>query len=205
MSYFLAATANPIVFTIDFSKTLPAKATFNRASVATYFNNTGTVSTSSNDVIRVEFDNNANSLGYLLENNSTNLSVYSKYFNFDPNYGGSNGARWGSQAGVVNSISQPDVFGGNQAAEIVLHSFAEWDFVSQYAGLTAGKVYTWSCYLKLGTATNFVIAPNDTTNWNTLGLGRAWSLGELSTTKWTRVYYTFVSSEYVNMHFGHHQ
>lgn len=86
-----------------------------------------------------------------------------------------------------------------------------WDTYTKYSGLTNGTKYTWSCYVKLGTAENFCVVPNDTQNWDAFnsqdGAIKAFTASDgLSTTEWTRVYVsaTVNSTGAINLHLGGH-
>ena len=83
---------------------------------------------------------------------------------------------------------------------------SQWDFHRQAYQVIPGRTYTVSCYVRLATATNFVIVANNSLAWNTIG-GRAFTTADgLNTSTWTRVSYTFIAppNGRVNLHFGHH-
>ena len=84
-----------------------------------------------------------------------------------------------------------------------------WDIYRHYNGLTPGLTYTFSMYVKLGSATNFCIVVNNAQNWNTLTqYSNVFTIDGhgLSTTEYKRVSVTFVApaSEAVNIYLGGH-
>jgi len=104
-----------------------------------------------------------------------------------------------AQNGVIVDINQPDPIGGNSATLLALHS-GKWDFYRRVDGLTAGKQYTFSVWIKLGTASNFVVTPNNTIAWNTLNAQVQVSGG----TGWQRLICVFTAygTGAVNLHIG---
>jgi hypothetical protein len=133
-----------------------------------------------------------------------NLSYYSDTFVVGTNVN-TNGT-WLYSSGTVNSTNNASPTGRYNAYNIQLHNVS-WDLYRQYLGLVNGTSYTFSVYVKLGTATNFCITPNDSTAWNTLtGATVFTSADGLSTDRWTRVSVTFTANTSLkaNMHLGGH-
>lgn len=81
-----------------------------------------------------------------------------------------------------------------------------WDLYRTYS-VTSGLVYTFSIYVKLGTATNFCIVVNNTQYWNTVTGSYCFTASNLlNTNSYTKVSITFIapSTNLVNIHLGGH-
>ena len=73
--------------------------------------------------------------------------------------------------------------------------------------VSTSTVYTVSCWVKLGTATNLCLVVNNQLAWNTIGGESFDSSDGLNTTTWTRVSYTFTTPSVlalggINYHIG---
>jgi hypothetical protein len=80
------------------------------------------------------------------------------------------------------------------------NSKSGWDLYKTYSGLSTGTNYTWSAFVKLGTASNLIITMNNTSAWNT---GPSTVVAGLSSTDWTRVYITGTTNTgSFNLHLG---
>ena len=105
----------------------------------------------------------------------------------------------------TNVSNAPD--GTKSADSLILGGTnGQWDFYRNFVTLTPGSQYTFSAYVKLGTATNFDVVVNNTFAWNTVG-GRSFnSSNGLNTSTFTRISYTFTApaSGRVNLHLGSH-
>jgi len=143
-----------------------------------------------------------------LEQQSTNLEKNSHGFTG----GGTNytNPNWyESQITITNNtVVSPE---GKINGHTLALTAVPFDTYTQYTGLTNGTTYTWSCYVKLGTATNFCVVPNDTTNWDIFNsqsgaIKEFTSADGLSTTEWTRVSVTVAanSTAKINLHLGAH-
>lgn len=143
-----------------------------------------------------------------LEKESTNLDKNSHGFTgnassqFNPNWRDSNVTITNNDAvspeGKINATR----------LDLTTNSY---DTYTTYSSLTNGTKYTWSCYVKLGTATSFCVVPNNTTQWDAFNsqdgaIKRFTSADGLSTTEWTRVSVSFTvdASAAVNLHLGAH-
>lgn len=143
-----------------------------------------------------------------LEQQSTNLEKNSHGFTAS----GSNiNPLWQENQGSVSNntvVSPESKINGHT---LTLTGGTNWDFYTRYSSLTNGTKYTWSCYVKLGTATNFCVVPNNTADWNAFNsesgaVKRFTSSDGLSTTEWTRVSVSFTvdSLSAINLHLGAH-
>jgi hypothetical protein len=109
-------------------------------------------------------------------------------------------------SGVVNNTTEIGVDGISGAANISLGTAGGFDFYKRFGSLTPGDSFTFSIPVKLGTATNFVIAANNGIAWDTVG-GKEFTASDgLSTDKFTRVHYTDIvpASGNINIHIGKH-
>ena len=143
-----------------------------------------------------------------LEQQSTNLEKNSHGFTgntsdqFNPNWRDAN-------VTIVNNFTiSPE--GKINATRLGLTS-SSYDTYTTYSNLTNGAKYTWSCYVKLGTATSFCVVPNNTQNWDAFNnedgaIKRFTAADGLSTTEWTRVSVSFTvdGTQAVNLHLGSH-
>jgi len=114
--------------------------TFTRASLATYFDSTGTVQTAATDVPR--FDHNpttGESLGLLVEEQRTNLLLRSDQFD---------NASWGKAFGAItaNNATAPD--GTSAADTFIPTALTGLAYFQQNPTVVASSTYTWSVYLK---------------------------------------------------------
>ena len=146
-----------------------------------------------------------------LEQQSTNLEKNSHGFTG----GGTNytNPNWYENQITItnNTVVSPEGKINGHTLALNAVSSPVWDTYTQYTSLTNGTKYTWSCYVKLGTATNFCVVPNDSTSWDAFNaqsgaIKEFTSADGLSTTEWTRVSVTFTasSSTKANLHLGGH-
>ena len=175
------------------TKSLDRRITFTRDSLGTYTDENGLVKYASNNVPRFDHDPaTGESLGLLIEESRTNLSVYSNSY-----------TSWGTNAVTSplptnNTQISPD---GTQTA---------WQFpigstsnLQRNYAITAGQTYTFSFFAKQGSGTAMgtdVIGVNANDiftgtiyNWSTNTLGSGWSKVDYSN-GWSRFYRTFTSS-----------
>ena len=187
-----------------------AKCTFLRNSVATRTTDCDEVKTVDTNVPAYRY---RDGLPYLqLEQQSTNLEKNSHGFtNGGTSYANPNW--YDNQITITNNtVVSPEGKINGHTLGLTVPPSGSWDTYTQYTGLTNGTTYTWSCYVKLGTATSFCVVPNDSTNWDafnsqTGAIKRFTSADGLSTTEWTRVSVTFTvnASTKANLHLGGHQ
>jgi len=82
-----------------------------------------------------------------------------------------------------------------------------WDIMLRFTNkFTAGVGYTLRFWVKLGTATNFAVSPNDTIAWNTI-TGHTYTTAEISSATWTQITFTWTqpaARTNVNLHMGAH-
>jgi hypothetical protein len=110
-----------------------------------------------------------------------------------------------STASVTNTTSTaPD---GTATASLFNVSSSSYSLYYQVTGLTSGLTYYFTIWVKLGTCTNFIVAPNNTQAWQTIAGAKAYtSTDGLNTTTWTKIVHPFVapSSNAVNLHIMAH-
>jgi len=98
---------------------------------------------------------------------------------------------------TVNSNTELNPHFGKNATSLNLHS-GSFDCYRNISSLVIGNKYTISLFVKLGTATNFVITPGDGNDWNTYGIQT-----EVNTPGWNRIKISFVATNSnLNLHFG---
>lgn len=138
---------------------------------------------------------------------TTNISTRSEEFAAGSEVN-SNGTWAYNQGSIINSSVTPENSMFNNAYLVNLTSNVWWDIYRHYNGLTPGLTYTFSMYVKLGSATNFCIVVNNAQNWNTLTqYSKVFTTSDgLNTTEYKRVSITFVapSTTAVNIHLGGH-
>jgi hypothetical protein len=152
------------------------------------------------------------SLGLLIEEERTNLLKYSEPDNRSSSTIGTVG-EWSWQDlnpnTQITKVEGPDGV-SNSASEMDLASGNSWDAYGRVGatGVTAGLKCTFSAWVKLGTATNFVLVPNGTANWNNMPDGwRSFDASDgLNTTSFTKVSHTFTAPAggTINLHIGRH-
>ena len=195
----LSKKSGPVVKNYDLLTSLPAGVTLARASTGTRFNDSGVLVTEATDVARFDHDPATLApLGLMLEPAATNLCLQSEDFT---------NASWVKSLGTVsgNTTTSPD--GAATADTLTLHA-ASFDLYQAFTGLTPGAAYTISFWAKLGTATNFVVAVNDSTSWDTLyGLSKEFTAADglnTSTLKRVSMTVTIPANGKLNIHLGGH-
>ncbi len=183
-----------------------AKCTFLRDSVATRTTDCDEVKSVEANVPAYRY---RDGLPFLqLEQQSTNLEKNSHGFI----NGGTNSTNpnwFDNQVTITNNtVVSPE---GKINGHTLTLTNVSWDTYTRYNGLTNGTKYTWSCYVKLGTATNFCVVPNNTQSWDSFNseegaIKRFTSADGLSTTEWTRVSISVTadSNNSINLHLGSH-
>jgi len=184
-----------------------AKCTFVRNVVSTRTTDCGEVDSVSNDIPAYRYRDGVPFLQ--LEQQSTNLEKNSHGFTGS----GSNvNPLWQLNSGSVsnNTVVSPESKINGHTLTLT-NAVSGWDTYTKYSSLTNGTKYTWSCYVKLGSATSFCVVPNNTTSWDAFNsqdgaIKRFTSADGLSTTEWTRVSVSFTpdSSAAANLHLGGH-
>jgi hypothetical protein len=143
-------------------KTLDPRVTFTRASSATYIDSAGTLQTAAVDVPR--FDHNpttGESLGLLVEEQRTNNLVQSENF----------ATTWTLSNVTVstNTVTAPDgTLTADTFGPVVGDGLTTTRFLRQNPALTTQSAYTFSVFVKIGTATTngiaLYVADNNGTN-----------------------------------------
>jgi len=90
-------------YTADFSSSVPADWTFTRASNGTYIDSAGILQTASSNVARFPFDGNGVAKGLLVENDATNLLLYSADF--------TNNVSWVKTGGAITNPTATNITG----------------------------------------------------------------------------------------------
>ena len=73
-------------------------------------------------------------------------------------------------------------------------------------GLTAGTTYIFTIWIKLGTATNFAVAFNNTAAWNSVAGNKTYTSADgLNTSTWTKISHSFSGSSSYNLHIAGHE
>jgi len=100
----------------------------------------------------------------------------------------------------TNSIA-PD---GSATATLMTCTAASYGCYYNKTGLTAGNTYIFTVWVKLGTATNFAIAFNNTAAWDTI-VGKTYTTADgLNTSTWTKISHSVTGQTALNMHIlGH--
>ena len=104
---------------------------------------------------------------------------------------------------TVGASNYPNKDGVNNATMITCtQQVQDWDLYKRANGLTEGKKYTIYLWVKLGTATNFVITPNNTSSWHSYNCQK-----QVTGQGWQLLYTTFTaeSNGAVNIHLGANQ
>ena len=148
------------------------------------------------------------SLGLLIEEGRTNLAKYSepddrstpgvsgewRFAGLDPNT-------------EIAKVEGPDGV-SNSASEMQLATGSGWDAYLHHVPVTSGAFYTFSAWVKLGTATNLALHVNNLANWDTVPDGTySFDVNDgLNTNTFVKVSHTFTapSNGSVNVHIGRH-
>jgi hypothetical protein len=103
----------------------------------------------------------------------------------------------------TNSVA-PD---GSTTATLMTMSASLFDLYYNKTGLTSSLTYTFTVWVKLGTATNFAVAFNNTSAWNTIsapGIKTYTSADGLNASTWTKISHDVTGVTAMNMHLGGH-
>lgn len=141
-------------------------------------------------------------LGEPTENMSYNSDEFSQGGNMDNIYGD-----WLYQkASIISSNNNNPITNLNNVHKLSLTN-TSWDLYRRFNNIISGTIYTFSLYVKLGTATNFCITVNNSTSWNSVK-GQEFTIGTdgLNTESYTRISITFTgpTSNAINIHLGGH-
>jgi hypothetical protein len=103
----------------------------------------------------------------------------------------------------TNSIA-PD---GSATATLINASGGIWDMYYPRGGLTVGTTYIFTVWIKLGTATNFAIAFNNSQAWDSVAGNKTYTSADgLNTNTWTKISHSAVcpATGAMNLHLlGH--
>jgi hypothetical protein len=131
----------------------------------------------------------------LIEKVRTNLALYSEQFD---------NAAWVKSGSFItaNTTIAPD---GTTTADT--YTASQTNDIYQAKSATTNTEYTFSVYVKLGTATNLCLVANNALAWNTIGGQSFNSSNGLNTSTWTRISFTFTTPStlplgLVNFHIG---
>jgi hypothetical protein len=120
-------------------------------------------------------------------------------------FGNSSVNNWTKSGSQVITNNNLDAFGTNTAFSSTLNvSDSHFDIYRRVEGLTANVEYTFSLYVKLGTATDLAVTVNTTLAWNTLPYNRLYTAADgLNTSTFTRIDYNFTPiTSRVHIHIG---
>lgn len=124
--------------------TLPAGLTFSRSSPATYISSSGQITTASTDAPRFTYDPvTLAAQGLLIEDASTNLTLYSDDFS---------NAYWSKYQSSVTSNTATSPDGTFNADTLADNAVNDQHTVSRATLPTSATSYTYSVYMKAGTA-----------------------------------------------------
>lgn len=186
----------------NLTSALPPGVTLTRATTATRFTSSGSLSTEAIDTPRFDYDPlTLAPLGLLVEIARTNRFKYGSDFT---NAVWNKGASPFAVAG--NAQVAPD--GTTTADTLTFTSFNStgYDLYQNTTGYTVGATMVAEGWVKLGTATNFALVMNNAAAWNTVG-GKTFTTADgLSTSTWKKISYTFTvpATGNLNMHLGYH-
>ena len=183
--------------------------TFSRASSGTYVGSDGLIKTDVADAPRFDHDPvTGESLGLLIEESRTNLAKYS-----EPDDRSTNGVSGEWYFGdldpntEITKVEGPDGV-SNSASEMQLATGSNFDVFLDAIVVSSAQKYTFSAWVKLGTATNFALHVNDTSAWDVVpgGMYSFDANDGLNTNTFVKVSRTFTapSSNKVNVHIGKH-
>ena len=105
---------------------------------------------------------------------------------------------WSKDKIVINNKTEANPFGANNATMVTLQA-AAYDSYRPFSNLVANIPYTISLWVKLGTATNFVITPGNGQSWNSWGAQK-----QITGSGWQRISTTIIpnSSGILYIHIG---
>lgn len=154
------------------------------------------------------YDSDDKNLRFYKGEPTTNLSTTTETFisGVNSNLSGT----WLYGAALINNDNiYPDDSKFDNAYQVTLHdaNTGNWDMYRQFTPITSGTIYTFSMYVKLGTATNFCIVVNNTSAWNTVSGSKCFTSSDgLNINTYQRVSITFTAptTNMVNIHLGRH-
>ena len=159
----------------------PLPFTTTRDSIATRVNKEGLIEVVGNDVPRIDYTDSADG-ALLLENSSTNFITYSEDFSQ---------SAW-VKTGLtvnVNQITSPD--GGLNADEVDITT-ANAHYLFDTISVSASTNYTFTFYVKKGTATDVSYSILNATNFTNI-VNTTSYFNEISDTDWTRISVEFTT------------
>ena len=108
-----------------------------------------------------------------------------------------------SNASQANTTSTaPD---GSATATLMNVTASSYDLYYNRTGLNSGLTYIFTVWIKLGTATNFAVAFNNTSAWNTVAGNKTYTSADgLNTVTWTKISHSVTGSGGYNMHICGH-
>ena len=166
-------------------------------------NASGVEVTEAIDTARFDYTAAGGALGLLVEPAATNLCLRSSGFDTTATWQ----IRVGHPVATANTKVAPDGTTAGDTLALNVGDGNNWDTYQTWTGLSPGAVYTFSIDVWLGTATNFVVAVNDSTAWNSVVGSRAFTGADgLNTSGWVRVStrVTVPANGKLNVHLGAH-
>ena len=159
----------------------PLPFSFERDSIATRVNKEGLIEVVGKDIPRIDYTDSADGV-LLLENSSTNLITYSE------DYSQSNWVKTGLTINV-NQIVSPD---GSLNSDEVNITAANAHYLFDTTSVSASTNYTFTFYVKKGTATDVSYSILNATNFTNI-VNTTSYFNEISDTDWTRISVEFTT------------
>ena len=159
----------------------PLPFNFTRNSIATRVNKEGLIEVVGNDIPRIDYTDSTEG-ALLLENSSTNLIPYSEDFSQ------SDWVKTGLTINV-NQITSP--YGGLNADEVDITT-ANAHYLFDTISVSASTNYTFTFYVKKGTATDVSYSILNATNFTNI-VNTTSYFNEISDTDWTRISVEFTT------------
>ena len=159
----------------------PLPFSFSRDSIGTRVNKEGLIEVVGKDQPRIDYTDSADGV-LLLENSSTNLITYSE------DYSQSNWVKTGLTINV-NQIVSPD---GSLNSDEVNITAANAHYLFDTTSVSASTNYTFTFYVKKGTATDVSYSILNATNFTNI-VNTTSYFNEISDTDWTRISVEFTT------------
>ena len=159
----------------------PLPFSFERNSIATRVNKEGLIEVVGNDIPRIDYTDSTEG-ALLLENSATNLITYSEDFSQ------SDWVKTGLTVNV-NQITSP--YGGLNADEVDITT-ANAHYLFDTISVSASTNYTFTFYVKKGTATDVSYSILNATNFTNI-VNTTSYFNEISDTDWTRISVEFTT------------
>jgi hypothetical protein len=188
---------------VSVKEALNADFDFTRNSSATRVGSNGLIQDVASNLPRIDYTGGVGS--WKFEPQSTNL-LRDSGFN-DVKSSLISGYWFKNTNAFISENSAIGVDGLQSAATYTYNGGGTTEYVyASQINTASGVTYTLSGYVKLGTASNFVIVLNNTLSWNTIPNGNFVATAVDGYDNWKRFKITFVgpASNKVNIHLGYH-